>query len=174
MDEWRCTGSVVSVNPARREARVRYHAPFQAPSETTEWLWFRIRNRAKPLRCKVESIRVQEQGLIATFCPGVTRDTVASLRHAEVVTRESDTPEYDMLDVDGWIGLTLVGQEEGETLGRVVDGFVTAAHGVAEVETPDGDRFLLPVTAPVVVDINREKGIIIVRDLTPYMVRDAD
>ena len=173
-DSWIGVGTVVSVNPARRELRVRCLDDGTAFSEPTEWAQVRPRAGA-PLRCRVVGMRTTASGVIVSLAAGVTRDAVAGMKGAEVLLRENEVAAAptDCRDPRAVVGYAVV-DETDAVVGTVCDGFVTPAHGVLEVETVTGTRFLLPMVDETISGVDTERNVMTVRNLASHAVADAD
>ena len=60
-------------------------------------------------------------------------------------------------------------------IGRVVDAFPTGANDVIEVAMHRDDRTaLLPMIDDLVVEVDGDRGVVVVRDIAPYVGDDAD
>lgn len=152
---WHNVGEIRSVNPARRELRIRLDRGRADALQGAEWIWVRSGNR-EPVRYRAESIRRTADELIAVLAAGVPRDDVRDLDRARVVTEAPVAPVSDDYALGDLIGMTLT--ERGELLGRVVDAMETPAHDVVEIERADGSRAMAPLAAELVIGIDFEAG----------------
>jgi 16S rRNA processing protein RimM len=167
-DSWLPIGAVTSVNPARRVIRVE---PF--PGHAHEFTRLeRIRLRlpdAVVKTCRVAAVKPAAQDFLITLVPGVTRDTVAGMRGAELVLdpAEQTAPPEGEFDLEQLPGMQVV-DGAGRDLGRVRDAFATPANAIVEVETPAGQTILLPMIEEVIAAVDVAAGRIRVHDIGPY------
>lgn len=174
--KWAVLGKIRSLNVAKREVRIAPRRETQAQVLGAEWAWFRAPGSDKePLRCKVESRRPHGKVVILALSAGVSRDTVAALRGAEmVIWVESSTERNGQAwYVEDLVGMKVRGPDD-DPIGTVVAGFETAAHDVMEVSTEDGRRVLLPVIGDLIEDVDHDEGTISVGDITPFAVYDHE
>ena len=160
-DTWHNVGEIRSVNPARRELRIRGARNRLQALEGDDWLWIKA-GRREAVRYRAESVRKSGDGLVAVLAVGVPRDEVRVLNGARVVTKEAVAPSNDEYDLSDLIGLTLA--ERGVDVGRIVDAMETAAHEVVEIEQPDGTRAMVPLAAELVKSIDFDAGRIDMND----------
>lgn len=158
---WHNVGEIRSVNPARRELRIRGADGQLQALVGHEWLWIRA-GRREPVRYRAESVRKSGDGLVAVLAVGVPRDEVRTLNGARVVSKEVAAPSSDLYALSDLIGLTL--SERGVDIGRVVDAMETPAHEVVEIERPDGTRAMVPLAAELVESIDFDTGRIDMND----------
>lgn len=166
-------GTVHSVNPAKRQVRVRAAAG-DVPDEA---FLGRLRLRltdGREVRPLVAALRRPGGAVVVEFTPGTPRDSVAGMRGAEVLWEadEAAIALLGRLEMDALIGMRLVGPG-GTAIGKVVGALETPAHGVIEVKCPDGRSIMLPVIREAVEQIDWESGAIFVRDIAPFAVDDA-
>lgn len=166
-------GHVSSVNPARREVRIRTERAhhFLGPA----WIDFVLED-ASAMRCKVAAARAMQSGAVmVTLSAGTPCDTVARMKGAAVLAPPEDGPSMDAAEMRpaGLIGLEVY-DEAGGRLGRVAAAYETGANGVIEIARSGGGTMILPVIKPVVAGIDWERGALRVRDIAPYKVEDAD
>ena len=167
-------GCVRSANPARRELRVG-PGPFHARL-LEEGAWVRVALRdATELRCRVEAIRIEPREAVLTLTAGVTRDNVARMKGARVMieAQRSDGESDAGYPVSYLEGLA-VQYQDGNVLGMVADVYATEANAVIAVAKPGGGMLLIPVIDEVIAAVDRELGVVIVKDIRPYTVEDAD
>ncbi len=173
-DGWTSVGVVRSVNPARRELRIAPSRGKQRWFDGLEWLGAVQPGKAAPLRCKAARMRWHGDFAIVELSPGVARETVASLKGAEVLVPETQRPAAS----EDWHGEELlhfrVRAVDGEWIGEVVGVLATAAHDVLEIALASGGRMLVPAIPEVIQEIAWEEGVMIVHDVAPYAVHDAD
>jgi ribosomal 30S subunit maturation factor RimM len=167
-------GSVGSVNPARRELRVSPEHPYERA--LTDAQWIRVVPRGgKEIRCRVAGVEVAGGIVVVTLAPGVLRDTVAGLRGAAVVARpeELNRPTLEDLTLVDALGFDVIGPD-GERIGTLAGLFETPAHPILEIERENGITVLVPGIEEVVADIQWERKRVVVNDIAPYGVEDAD
>ncbi|MCP4640491.1 MAG: hypothetical protein GY851_08665 [bacterium] len=170
-----CTriGTVASVNPARREARVRVVSGRAHELDAPEWIWIVVEDR--PLRCRVKTSRWVGEQLNVVLASGVPRDTVARLKGAPVVVPDDERKPRvpGQYAPDELLGLD-VRAEDGHAMGTVTEVMVTPAHLVIEVGDPDGRTFMLPLIDQVVVECDIDRRSLVLGEIEPYVVRDED
>lgn len=166
-------GRVVSVDPARREARVTVPEGRAKTFEEIDWLDAEFAGGEK-LRYRIASCRVRGDVAIVAFVPGVTRDNVRRLPNAivyvEAVEEERADDELRGGDV---IGFSVV-DESGALLGEVAGWLETVAHDVIEIGRSDGQSLLVPLINETVADIDTDARRIIVRDLRPFAIHGGE
>jgi len=174
LEAWIRIGTVRSVNPARREARI---APL--PGQAHEFsgrAWLRVqRDGQAPLRCKVDGLRTGPGGLvIASFAAGVPRDTVGTMRGAVLVLAPEETtfPDNGDLRAGNLPGLA-VRAADGTALGTVVEAYDSPAHPVVCVARKDGRRFLLPLTEAVLAGVDYAAGKLVVDGIEGHVVEET-
>jgi ribosomal 30S subunit maturation factor RimM len=158
---WHKAGEVRSVNPARRELRVRIDRGRASAFEDCVWIWMQ-QGRRDPVRYRVDSVRRHEDEAIVMLAAGVPRDEVRTLNGARVVTEQAAAPNDEDYALDDLLGLMLT--ERGVALGRIVDVMETPAHEVVEIERADGTRAMAPLAAELVIGIDFEAGRVDMRD----------
>ncbi|MFP4500290.1 MAG: ribosome maturation factor RimM [Candidatus Hydrogenedentota bacterium] len=166
-------GTVRSVLPSRRELRVAPGPGHQHEFEALEWLRVVVCG-GRELRCRVLAAAPAGDTVRVTLAPGVTRDQVASMRHARIVlTPEEQTPRAP----DDWtmaelMGMAVVDQHDAP-LGVVAKVYETPANAAITIAKPDGTRMLLPAIPEVVTRVDLETNTIHVGDTAPYAVEDG-
>jgi 16S rRNA processing protein RimM len=169
-EAWIEIGAVKSVNPARRELRILAVSGREHQFESVTWLRLAFPDGAVK-RHRVETVRVNREGVIVMLAPGVPRDAVAEMKGASVVISEEERrPRPDGL----WEPEDLLGLQVKDEQDRVV-GVVSAvasspAHDILEVELKEGGTMLLPVVDHVVIGVDLEQGTLRVGDIGPYAV----
>lgn len=172
-------GIVRSSQPARREVRLR---PFQGQENALDGVqWVRLVVRRETdtsavagLRCRIEQVRHHSDELIVRFCAGVTRDTVAAMKGLSmVVDEETASPDEGAYHVAHLEGL-MVHASDGAPVGIVTSVYMSGLNEAIEIETADGGSMLLPVIEQVIESVDLERGVIVIADVAPYVVEDAD
>ena len=167
-------GYVRSVNPARRQLRVTVTPGRVDDLSGVKWILL-VLSDGSELRCRVEAVesRPDRPGEFAVvLAPGVTRDTVAMIRNAAVVT-DSDSDEtsdgnYTPSDL---LGLSVV-DSAGLSLGTVTKMYCTGANNVIEIAKCDGGALLAPVIDPVIARVDIEGKFLVLGDYAPYTVEE--
>lgn len=170
-DSWIVVGTVTSVNPAKRTIRV--DAEPQHAHQFEELTRARLRMADGHVRtARVAAVRETEQGILLTLAAGVTRDTVATMRNADVVIAPDEVkarPEGVYVAED-FPGMGVV-DATGAAVGTVSDAFATPASFVIEIVTVHGGQLLVPVVDEVVLAIDLAARRITVGDVTGFAVR---
>lgn len=163
-------GVVRSVNPARRELRIGPHAAHAHEFECRDWLHV-VPKDGTELRCRVKAMRRHGGEVIAVLTPGVPRDTVALLKGAEVVfSADECTAAPDAAwDVNEWLGWQVIGTD-GAPIGIVAEAYATKANAAFAVQRVNGGGVTLPAIPEVVMEIDRERGVLRVTDIENYGV----
>jgi 16S rRNA processing protein RimM len=167
-------GSVASVNPARRELRVDAERGYKRALAELEWIRLVPRGGTE-IRCRVAGVKAASGAIVVTLVAGVLRDTVDGLKGATVVAgpEELNEPEQDELTFFDAIGFEVFGPD-GLRIGTLADVIETPAHPVLAIERDDGHEVLAPAIEEVVADIDWERERVVVNDLAPYGVDNAD
>jgi len=171
---WVRMGTVKSVNPARRELRVTPTRMFEDGAEGVTAV--RVVGRdSDPVLCVVETLSANPAGLILTLGAGVSRDAVAGMKNASI---EVETPQRtqpattDTMTAEEWIGLEIFGADD--FVGKIVGCIESPAHDILEIETPEGQRLLLPAIEQTVESIDLDTKRVTVGDIASYVIADAD
>ena len=173
-ESWIYIGRVRSVNPSARRLRIRPEAYHADRFDQVTRLGVILRDGTE-LRCKVESVCAVGGDIGVLLAPGVPRDNVGKMKGAAVMAPAAECGQGGVPDVhaEALRGF-LVMNEEGAPLGRVAVAYETAAHGVVEIERPDGAVVLLPVVPEVIVHIDLDRGVVVtVADIAPFAVQDT-
>ncbi len=169
---WIQIGAIRSVHPVRREVRVRANPGCSRSFDTITWLHLLLRDGTE-LRCKVESVKTGKAGIRIVLGPGVPRDNVARMKGAAVLIAEQEyirQPDSDR-DVAELCDFQVL-EQDGTSLGRIVDAYATGAHGVIEVAKPGRATMVLPVIEEVIADIDFDRGTVTVKDIAPFVVEE--
>ena len=170
---WTFIGTVVSVNPARRELRVAPEPGRDPDLETATRIEVVLRNGEK-IGCPVTGGRVAGNVVVLSLPAGVLRDSVVRMRGAQILADADAEPAWNGLVRTADLPGMAVLDEAGDLLGVVREALSTQAHDVIEVEQPDGKRFMLPVVDEVVVMTDQDRGVVVVRDIAPFAVYNED
>jgi len=181
-DPWIHAGVVRSMNVSRRELRVAATPRCESLLEDALWVHVRLaasgdgRVEGVPLRCRVERIRWHKGMALVLLGGGVSRDDVARMKGAEVLLPAEVTPDEEegTWTLQDLVGMAVRQVDVGE-IGRIVDAFATGANDVIEVAMIRDDRTaLLPMIDDLVVEVDSERRVVLVRDIAPYVVIDED
>ena len=122
---------------------------------------------------QINNVREHRQDMIISFDGFTSRDDVGHLRNQVVYVRASDIPvlEDDGIYLHQLIGLKVI-SDEGETvLGIVTEIIETGANHVLLVRSEGKGDLLIPDIDPVVLNVDLEKGEILVH-LLPGLIPD--
>ena len=175
MEDWLRIGKVRTVNPARRQVRVIPALDRCRFLETAQWVW--VRRAGQQLsRCRVESVRRHGAEALVVFSAGVTRDAVAEMTGAElVVPKEEFVRRADAAYcANDLLGMQVVQATDESELGKVTCAYSAGGNEVIEWEAPDGRSVRIPLIEEVVEEVMWDRGVLRVRDITPYAVEDED
>ena len=122
---------------------------------------------------QINTIRDHRQELIISFDGLTSRDDVGHLRNQVVYVRASEIPALpdDGIYLHQIMGLKVISDEDETVLGTVAEIIETGANHVLLVRRQDKGDLLIPDIDPVVLNINLEKGEILVH-LIPGLVPD--
>lgn len=167
-------GRIQTVNPARREVRVKPGTGKKHLFQGMAWALVLLADGTE-LRCKVDGVRGASSGYIVKLSAGVTRDTVARLKGARVIVdaEEAPCPGGGLDDVSALLGFQVY-DVEGAGLGEVVATYSALSNNAIEIKGPGGGEMLLPVIDEVIAGVDLERGSLTVRDIAPYVVEDED
>lgn len=147
-------GTVCSVQPARRQARIRCVVGGERLLEQAEWVWLVLHDGSQ-VRCKVEQVIIAAPEPIVTFARGVTRENVSRARGAvaEVEASRPAESEGDAYDVTLLLGFRVVGPD-GAGLGTVSEVYATGQSGAFEVRKHQGGSVTLPAVPQVIANVD--------------------
>lgn len=168
---WVDIGVVRTVNPAKREVRVRPLDGFEGCLDHADWLYVRLPG-GKIERCKAVKAHGEEDTFI-TLAPGVPRDTVRTLQNGHVVLEAVEAEEYlnNNETFLRWPGMTVY-TAEGTQLGTVGSIYTSPHNGAFTVECEDGKTLVLPAIEQVVQDLDVAERSITLGDYAPYAVEE--
>lgn len=173
-ESWIQIGHVRSVNPSARRVRIRPDALRPCQLDRVTWLGVVLRDGTE-LRCKVASVGVVGAEIGVELALGVPRDTVAQMKGAAVTVSSGECPQGGDRDdrAEALRGFRVV-KEDDTPLGRIVAAYDTAAHGVLEIEKPDGAVMLLPLVPEAIARVDVDRHVVVtVADIAPFAVEDA-
>ena len=172
--EWSEIGVIRSVQPLRREVRIK--PEFGLEELVAEQGWINVRMRdGSVLRCRVEQARVASPEVVMLLAPGVTRDGIGKMKGAGVLMKTADIPELAVLPwkVEEFLGLHVF-NEDGVDLGMVPEVYSARGNAAFVVELPDGTRWVLPAIPEVVKLVDAEAEKLVLGDVRPYVVVEGD
>lgn len=113
---------------------------------------------------RIASVRGNNKNLIVRLSGFETPEDAGRLRNAMVYVKTSELPQLPEGEYyhHQLLGLRVV-DEAGLTLGKLTDILETGANDVYVVRTPDEKELLLPVVEEVILSVNLEEGVMIVR-----------
>ena len=122
---------------------------------------------------QINTIRDHRQDMIISFDGFTSRDDVGHLRNQIVYVRASGIPVLpdDGIYLHQLIGLKVISDEDETVLGIVTEIIETGANHVLLVRRESKGDLLIPDIEPVVLNINLEKGEILVH-LIPGLIPD--
>jgi ribosomal 30S subunit maturation factor RimM len=114
-------------------------------------------------------------GLTLRLGPGAARDHVALMKGSlvEIAQGELDGEQAARPPLVEWVGYTVV-NGRGAVIGRVADVIEAPANDVIEIEKSGGGKLLLPAIEETVESVDGAAGRVVVGDIAPYAVDDAD
>jgi 16S rRNA processing protein RimM len=122
----------------------------------------------------VRAARPHQSRLLVTFEEVSDRTAAEALVGATLVVPESWLPDLD--DGQWWAfeaqGLE-VRTEDGRELGRVQEVLAYPAHDLWRIVAPDGAEVLLPVVDDLLVDVDVDRGVAVVRALPGLTAPEA-
>jgi len=170
--DWIRIGRVRSVNAARRELRIVPEDGCEPLFGNSEWIHVRLADE-RLLRCRTTSVRWHAGSALVLLSPGVTRETVARTKGAFVVAPAGDGDRFGKVRICDLIGLRVL-RVDGSVLGTVKDVYPTRGSDVVEVAATGSKTLLFPLVEPLVETVDMNRGVLIVRDTTPYAVEYED
>ena len=155
-------GKIVSTHGLRGEGKV---LPWcDGPEALLPIKTFYLDKGATPK--KAEKCRVQKN-MVLLKLEGVDTPEAAQALRGRVLwlDREEDTLEEGQYYIQDLIGLTVEDADTGEVYGTLRDVSETGANDVYHVAFPDGRVQLVPAIPQVVLDIDLEGGVMLIRPL---------
>lgn len=172
-DDWIEIGKIVAPQGIKGEVRVYPYSDFPQRFEEPGQRWLQYPGEAQPQPIELLAGRfVENKGIYVVQFAGIDdRDKAEALRGCLLFVPESDRPpleegEFHILDL---IGLTVINQLTGETVGTVVD-LVSAGNDllvVSPASSPtDADKksknsqILIPFVMEIVPVVDIEAGLV--------------
>ena len=108
----------------------------------------------------IASSRPHKKGILLSFDGIQDRDEIGDFRNTHVYAKISDLPTLDEDDFYGHeiIGLEVIEDETGDSLGKIKEIIKTGANDVYVVTQESGNEILLPAIPEVVLDIDLAEG----------------
>lgn len=151
-------GVITSASGIRGEVKVKSFA--EDPSRFKKVTDIALKIKGHVSNHKIESARISG-GMVVLKLEGVdTRDDADRLRQAEIFMDSDDLEELPEGEhyIRDLIGLTVVDDETGETLGKVKDILTDRPQDLYVVAKPDGDDFMIPGVPEFIKSISEEDG----------------
>jgi len=110
----------------------------------------------------IRSIRWQNEDILISFEEYQTRESVGLLRNQAIMVLKTDIPplEDGEFYLHEFVGLKVVIQESGKTLGRIDEIIETGANDVFIVRNLVGKEFLVPDIDDVILEVDIEKKMV--------------
>lgn len=160
-------GRVVSVNPTKREARVKVVAGLVLDTSAIAWAWFG--GAGAETRYKVAEAQASEGELRLRLAAGVPMDLVRALQGATAsvvaVAVASRGPLWRQ--ARAMVGCVAV-DADGARVGTVVEAYEGAKSAAIKVESDHGMAWVLPVMAGAVEALDRERGVVVLGDYAAF------
>lgn len=162
-------GRILTVNPARREARAKVAAALEFDLAVLVWAWF-SRGDAWT-RYRVAKAAASEGELRLQFAPGVPMDTVRALQGQTLAVQSvwirSRGPLWQrvraMLDLPAETA-------DGDRVGQVMEVFEGPKTGVIKIESDNGTQWLVPVVPGAVEALDEARGTVVLGDFRAYAI----
>lgn len=166
-------GVVTGAHGLRGELRVKLWNPDSDLLDELETVLLRSDGVPTPRRVRIDGLRAHKQGVLM-FLEGVDdREAAERLRGTELCVARGELPE---LPDDEFYLVDLLGLEvqtaDGRTVGKVVDTIAYPASEVACVRV-EGGIVELPLLSPYLLEVARERGILVADHLDELDVQPA-
>lgn len=160
-------GRVASVNPAKREARVKVAAGLVLDVSAISWAWFG--GGGAETRYKVAEAQASEGELRLRLAAGVPMDAVRALQGAmaSVVVAAVASRGPLWRQARAMVGCVAV-DVDGARVGTVAEAYGGAKSAAIKVESDQGTAWVLPVVEGVVLALDRERGAVVLGDYTAF------
>ena len=166
-------GRIVTVNPAKREARARVASAFAFDVKAMVWVWF-LRGDAWA-RLRVVKAGAAEGELRLQFAPGVPMDTVRALQGQTIAVEKVQIVSRGPLWKRVRAMLDLPAESaDGARVGTVVEVIEGPKTGVIKVESDNGTQWLVPVVPGAVEALDETRGTVVLGDFLAYALEVDD
>ena len=166
-------GKIVTVNPAKREARARVASALTLEVSAMVWVWF-LRGDAWA-RLRVAKAGAAEGELRLEFAPGVPMDTVRALQGQFVAVEKATIVSRGPLWKRVRAMLDLPAETaDGARVGTVVEVIEGPKTGVIKVESDNGTQWLVPVVTGAVEALDEVRGTVVLGDYRAYAIEVED
>lgn len=169
-EAWLRVGQVTGVDAANRRLRVDVTPGREYVFDDCDRIWLHT-GHEKPVQARVLKVRDAGVKKLITLTPGVSRDTAAAMKNAEVLMPAGTQPADigSECPVRAMLGLRIE-TEDGTLVGVVFETIENAAGGAVRIERPDGATAALPLAPDLIRQVNIERGVVVINDPAPYMV----
>lgn len=132
--------------------------------------WLRAHKPGAPARMvQIGEARPVQGGLVIAFAGVGDREAATLLTHAILQTDARDLPPADDDEVylHELAGAEVIDADSGACVGTVA-GFVETAQVLLQIRLADGKEALVPINCDAVVELGRQKGRVVVRDVRDW------
>ena len=170
------TGSPISGEPEFL-AVGKLRKPHGIKGEIKMTVWTEFPERLQPgvtvylgddyLPHAIRTIRWHNEDILVAFEDVMDRNQAGEFRNQILYRSADDLPELPEGEIylHDLLGLTVILEETGETLGEVIDFIETGANDVYVVQDNEGLEVLIPAIDEVILEIDLENNIILVAPL---------
>lgn len=115
----------------------------------------------------IRTVRWHNEDLLIAFEGIMDRNQAGEFRNQVINRSAEDVPELSEGEfyLHDLLGLQVIREDSGDTLGEVIDFIETGANDVYVVQAEDGSETLIPAIDDVIKEIDLEKGIILITPL---------
>ena len=171
MTDWVRMGTVQTVNPARREIRVKLESRHKRQLDERAWIYVAPPGE-DPMKVRVTEARRNETDARLTLAAGVPRDRVRTMRGAGVLLPPDALGSADETEwtASEWVGFT-ARDRDGNDIGTVTAAYETPMNSAIEIlSESSGIRLMAPVIEQVIALVDLEAGCIELNDLEGYAI----
>lgn len=173
-DEWLHIGRVVVVNAARRQVRIAVMPKHVDIFSQCKRLRMTPPGSA-PVQACIAVVRSADAEVTVELTPGISRDMVATLKHAEVAALMPDgyCQAEPAIDLQMLLGMRVV-TVSGDFVGDVLETQETPAGGIMRLQCNQTVMAVAPVTDAFIEKIDLDAGVITVKTPEAFLVMDAE